>query len=118
MRRIPGKSEAESEYLRRQQQQARNRKKTLKVYGLDPEQFEWMRQRQRNRCAICLQPFGDETPRVDHDHATGRTRELLHDRCNRGLSCFREDIDSFIRAAAYLEKHGTKRRPPLSDMLD
>lgn len=66
---------------------------------------------QEGRCAICGRPFPCETgvngPNVDHDHATGKVRELLCGQCNRGLGSFGDNIASCEAAVAYLRRHAT-----------
>ena len=42
---------------------------------------------------------------VDHNHTTGKVRELLCAKCNKAIGLFQENIDTIIRAAAYLKRH-------------
>lgn len=68
--------------------------------------------RQRGLCAICGKP---ETAKsrtgtvkllaLDHDHRTGRPRELCCQNCNHMLGCVNDDREILLRAAAYLDKH-------------
>lgn len=71
-------------------------------YGLDADQYRSMLEDQSGKCAICLVPFGDHTPRVDHDHKTDAVRGLLCNACNTGLGAFRDSIDSLRSAVEYL----------------
>jgi hypothetical protein len=86
--------------------QARADARRRRKYGMEPD--EWYRRQveQDNRCAICRRRFGTEryqdTPRVDHDHATGAVRGLLCHPCNRALGLLHDDPDVFRRAADYL----------------
>lgn len=63
--------------------------------------------KQKNKCAICsikLDPFSSTT-HVDHDHKTGKVRDLLCHHCNTGLGMFKENPDLFKKAVRYLKKH-------------
>lgn len=72
-------------------------------YGIDREEFERMARAQNNACAIC----GNDEKRlvVDHNHATGQVRDLLCDKCNRGVGAV-EEPGGLARLLAYLAKHG------------
>lgn len=73
-------------------------------YGMTVADYDRMWMGQLGLCAIC----GCEPDRplvVDHNHKTGRVRQLLCDTCNRGLGYFREKPEWIIRAAAYLIEH-------------
>jgi hypothetical protein len=59
-------------------------KNLLKIYGITRNEYEALRLKQDNRCAICKRPF-EKLPHVDHDHKTGKVRGLLCGDCNRGL---------------------------------
>lgn len=42
--------------------------------------------RQHGLCAFCGQPLADDnTTHLDHDHATGRKRGLVHSQCNLAI---------------------------------
>jgi hypothetical protein len=73
------------------------------AYGLEESDVESMLLDQRGTCAICEQGF-IETPRVDHDHETGKVRGLLCHHCNTGLGQFKDNIEILQNAIAYLEK--------------
>lgn len=71
-------------------------------YGLTLEQYNEMELRQNGLCAICL----TETKLVvDHDHSTGKVRELLCADCNRGLGCYKDEPIRLQRSIEYLIKH-------------
>ncbi len=61
--------------------------------------------RQGGRCAIC--GTAAEKLVVDHNHKTGKVRELLCHLCNAMIGCAREDTAILVNAAAYLyhEQH-------------
>jgi hypothetical protein len=72
------------------------------TYGLTINGFEAMCQRQHHRCAICGRL---RTLVVDHNHKTGRARQLLCHACNHGLGSFRDSSTLCMKAAQYLAKH-------------
>ena len=73
-----------------------------KKYGLSLEQFNEMLAIQAGCCAICRDSFGEETPRVDHDHKTGMVRGLLCHPCNVAIGLFKESVPSLANAITYL----------------
>lgn len=75
-----------------------------RLYGITLAEFDAMVQAQGGACAIC----GDTTKRlcVDHDHTTGKVRQILCNLCNVTLGSL-EDADWMRRAAAYLEAHSS-----------
>lgn len=77
-------------------------------YGLTPEQYDALYDKQLGRCSICLVTFGEKSPHVDHDHKTGEVRGLLCHGCNVALGHFREDPEVMMRAIAYLAENGRR----------
>jgi recombination endonuclease VII len=86
-----------------------NAKQRLKRTGCTPEQYAQALIDQNNLCLICSLPFvgnkGLLMPCADHDHATMVFRGLLHQKCNRGLGHFNDDIRLLANAIEYLNKH-------------
>lgn len=85
---------------------------TIRKYGITSAQFKRMIKNQSNKCAICK---STETTNikgtikrlaVDHCHKTGKVRELLCDKCNRGIGYLKDNIKFLKSAIKYLEKHG------------
>lgn len=80
-------------------------------FGINADDWEWMNLAQRGLCAICQKPekykWKGIVPSlgVDHNHETGKIRELLCMDCNRGIGCFDEDILRLQAAIEYLKKH-------------
>lgn len=85
-------------------------------YGLTTYDLQAMAEAQDHKCAICGSP--ETVTRsglvkhlaVDHDHKTGKIRELLCDACNTGLGKFKDDEDILLKAIAYLRKHAQPHR--------
>jgi hypothetical protein len=84
---------------------------SLRRYGLTPERYKEMLEKQDNACAICLKEL--EVPRVDHDHrccpgqrSCGEcVRGLLCATCNQGLGLLGDSPANLVRAANYLEAY-------------
>jgi hypothetical protein len=82
------------------------KKRTLEIqrvrkYNVTPDAFEKQLKKQRNKCAIC----GIPNPRcLDHDHAKGKNRGILCDRCNWGLGHFRDSVLLLRKAIKYVEE--------------
>ena len=76
-------------------------KQLLWRYGLTPDGYADLYNKQGGLCAICgLKP--DSRLHIDHCHRTGRVRGLLCGACNRGLGMFHDDISSLEKAVLYL----------------
>lgn len=83
----------------------------LSRYGLTPRAYHAMLESQNHCCALCFRPVVDRSPElalvpnIDHDHETGKTRELLCMHCNNGLGAFRDNIEVMSRAIEYIARH-------------
>src|ERR1700680_779912 len=78
-----------------------------RLYGLTIKDFEEMVERQFNCCAVCGKNGVDEKHgrlSVDHDHKTGKIRELLCDNCNGGIGKFQDNQSLLFKAIIYLRK--------------
>jgi hypothetical protein len=79
-----------------------------KRYGITFEEYNEMFNKQEGKCGICKTPQIEikKVFCVDHNHKTGKVRELLCQKCNVTLSYF-ENYDSkpYIE---YLNKHKEK----------
>lgn len=81
--------------------------------GISLELYELTKESQGNKCAICGNEetsFNKKLGKVmdlhaDHDHVTGEFRELLCSNCNRGLGCFKDNVDFLKSAINYIVKH-------------
>lgn len=70
-------------------------------YGIDEDEFQRLVTLQDGMCAICkIRP----AEHVDHDHETGKVRQILCFYCNRGLGKFKDDPERMERAIEYLAK--------------
>jgi hypothetical protein len=83
-------------------------------FGLSLEQYQEMHDRQGGKCAICGNPETQmrggkvRALAVDHNHSTGRIRELLCSDCNTGIGKLKDDPKVLRQAAEYLEKHSAE----------
>lgn len=78
-------------------------------YKLTITEFETMIEKQNNCCAICGKEFNNtkrtKGPYVDHDHNTGKVRELLCHNCNLGIGHFGDNLKLVHLGYLYLLKH-------------
>lgn len=83
----------------------------LERYGLTPEQYVEMLDKQGGVCAICKKPEAKKKRlAVDHDHSCcsgikscGKCiRGLLCSLCNNGLGSFQDDVQALRAAVDYL----------------
>jgi len=83
-------------------------------FGITQKDYDKMFARQNGKCAICKQP---ETIKrkgilirlaVDHDHKTGKVRELVCGKCNKALGFLDEDENRCRLMIAYIRKHKNK----------
>lgn len=74
------------------------------LYGLTPEQKHERIVAQNGKCMICGD-IPEKGLHVDHDHVTGKLRDLLCGKCNKGLGLFQDDPALMRAAAEYVEKH-------------
>lgn len=84
--------------------EARNRA-MIKMYGISMDEYDTLLINQEGVCAIChgLCKSGRRL-HVDHCHKTGKVRQLLCDRCNRGIGVFNDNISLMVSAVEYLKK--------------
>ena len=70
--------------------------------GRNPKQRQAVIEAQGGRCAMC----GEEARlEGDHDHKTGKAREMLCRRCNLLLGLARDDPEVLRKALRYLRRH-------------
>ena len=82
-------------------------KQLWRKFGVTAVEYEAMRARQQDRCAICgtSKPGGKGDWHLDHDHTTKKVRGLLCQNCNIGLGNFQDSFALLVRATMYLTKH-------------
>lgn len=80
-------------------------------YGMTMEEHDAKLAAQGGVCMICGQPPSPDGVKaasrlhMDHDHETGRNRDLICLNCNRGLGYFKDDPKLLRAAADYIERH-------------
>lgn len=87
----------------------RTRRRTIirkQKYGVDDA---WLFVRQGGKCPVCGEPITPDDTHVDHDHATGKVRGLVHPKCNWGLTFIDNHRDRWLEIATYLGL-GNERR--------
>lgn len=92
----------------------------IKKFNISLNQYKKMLKEQNGRCLICGRDFDDiyrnpkkkhiyYTPRIDHDHKTGKVRGILCHHCNTALGSFYENPLILVRAIKYLKENKKKK---------
>lgn len=74
-----------------------------RAYGITKEWFDRQLKKQKGKCAVCFRML--IKPNVDHDHITGKVREILCWSCNMAIGYFKENTKVLNSAIKYLNKH-------------
>lgn len=72
------------------------------AFNISPEMYLSILELQQNKCAICLELFGNKIC-VDHDHGTSKIRGLLCGPCNSALGLFGESIEILQKTINYIK---------------
>ncbi len=75
-------------------------------YGLEPEEYKLLLDKQKGVCATCGSEFKRREPVVDHCHETGDVRGLLCRRCNSVLGYVQDDLGLLEGLRRYVKCHG------------
>jgi hypothetical protein len=90
------------EKIKTAKKKVQNRNRVIKCkYALTSAEFESMRTKQNNLCAICLSS-SKKSLHIDHCHSTGKVRGLLCMKCNIALGLFKDSLNLLERAIEYL----------------
>lgn len=84
---------------------AMRKRDRCKAHGITVDQYEAMWKDRNGRCAVCGRMLSEDRARIDHDHATGVVRGLVHQHCNSLLGHAHEDIVILAGAIRYLLGH-------------
>lgn len=77
-----------------------------KKYGITVAQYEAMVVEQKNLCKVCGNPPKPGKKLViDHDHRSGKVRNLLCDNCNLLIGHAQEDLIILEATISYLRSH-------------
>lgn len=83
------------------------RKKIIRknVYGITPEQYNELFEKQKGCCFACKTNHTDlkRGLLIDHCHTTGRIRGLLCDGCNKALGCIKDNPETLLNLINYLK---------------
>ena len=79
-----------------------------RTYDISSEEYDEMLEMQSGRCAVCKTDKAGGKHNVfcvDHDHVTGKVRELLCKDCNIVLGIIKDSPEHLGRLMAYIIKH-------------
>jgi hypothetical protein len=82
----------------------------IREYGVEEGWYSTQMLAQSGLCAVCSCPTPYEGLVVDHNHTTGKVRQLLCHTCNKGLGVLESSSTWLIKALAYLETHYEEER--------
>jgi hypothetical protein len=75
-------------------------------YGITVENYNQMLVSQDGVCSICKGINSNGKPLfIDHNHETGKVRELLCTTCNSAIGLLKENPFLALEVARYLERH-------------
>ena len=78
----------------------------MKNYGISTKERDEMLESQNHRCAICKKlPANGRRLHVDHNHKTGKVRQLICFSCNSILGLSNESTSVLVSTIDYLRKH-------------
>lgn len=97
------KANRESENAKRRAPE-KTRARRLAKYDLTELEHMALEATAQGHCAICRKFYGEELF-IDHDHSTGKVRELLCRRCNSAIGFLGDDPVAAMRAVIYLIRH-------------
>ena len=119
-RKILQQKDYKADYYRKNYEKIRNKQKNYiydkdkakqaqfkYLYGIGVEDYNQKKIEQDHRCMICNTQFLDSEYRllyVDHDHNTGKVRDLLCRKCNAGLGHFNDNPELLQTALDYLKR--------------
>lgn len=87
----------------------RKRRYILKCrYGIKPEDWQMMFEKQKGTCPICLRHATqlEEVLHTDHCHKSNKVRGLLCSTCNKMIGLAQENFEVMERAITYLKNGG------------
>jgi len=74
-------------------------------YGLLLEEYNSIKNRQNNLCAICRKKEYEKELSIDHCHKTGKVRGLLCQKCNTAIGLLNDDILLLKKTILYLKNN-------------
>jgi hypothetical protein len=77
-------------------------------YGISLEEYWAKVEAQDGLCKICGEPSTRTNLHIDHDHVTGKIRDLLCMNCNFMLGHAKDSPFRLSRAIAYLRRHASQ----------
>lgn len=87
----------------------RKDKRLQYYYGISLSEYNALIAAQENCCVICKVKFNSDgyksRPHLDHNHSTGKIRQILCNNCNSLIGYAQENVEVLTSAIDYLNKH-------------
>lgn len=103
-KRNPG---AKKKYAHNLGQNGRKDEQLRAVYNISLNDYNLMLRLQDDKCKTCKKHKSEfkRSLAVDHDHTTGKIRGLLCDDCNISLGRLKENFETLLNLAKYIQEH-------------
>lgn len=79
-----------------------------KKHGVSIQELDARIEAQGGKCPICAERLTTKNAHLDHDHMTGKLRDVLCLHCNLGIGHLRERPSLLRTAADYIEFHARR----------
>lgn len=90
-------------YYQKPEQRLKQKIRLIKrLYGISYDEYLEKIKKNNGNCPICKDSVGSGA--VDHNHKTGKVRDVLCSSCNGALGLFKDNVPNLESAIIYLKK--------------
>ncbi len=98
--------EYNKKYYKTKDKEKSRRRRLMFMYGITPEDYDVLYEKQQGRCAICGKHQSElkRALHIDHNHETKKVRGLLCMPCNSLLGYSYDNVEILKKAIEYLKE--------------